>query len=159
MARSIFRDWFVDFGPTRAKMEGLDPYLPPELWSLFPDKLVDSELGEIPEGWDVKSMGDCISLERGLSYKGAGLASKGMPMHNLNSVHEGGGYKDYGIKFYKGEFKDRHVTRPDDVIVSNTEQGHDRLLIGFAAIVPKRFGTTDCSVITFTGYAPTVPVD
>ena len=140
MARAIFQDWFVDFGPTKAKMEGLDPYLPPELWSLFPDKLVDSELGEIPEGWDVKSMGDCISLERGLSYKGAGLASKGMPMHNLNSVHEGGGYKDYGIKFYKGEFKDRHVTRPDDVIVSNTEQGHDRLLIGFAAIVPKRFG-------------------
>ena len=140
MARAIFQDWFVDFGPTRAKMEGLDPYLPPELWDLFPDELVDSELGEIPEGWDVKPVGDCISLERGLSYKGSGLASKGIPMHNLNSVHEGGGYKNNGIKFYKGEFKDRHVTRPDDVIVPNTEQGHDRLLIGFAAIVPKRFG-------------------
>ena len=140
MARAIFQDWFMDFGPTRAKMEGLHPYLTPELWNLFPDELVDSELGEIPEGWDVKSMGDCISLERGLSYKGSGLASKGIPMHNLNSVHEGGGYKEYGIKFYKGEFKDRHVTRPDDVIVPNTEQGHDRLLIGFAAIVPKRFG-------------------
>ena len=140
MARSIFQDWFVDFGPTRAKMEGQEPYLPPELWDLFPDEIVDSELGEIPEGWDVKPVGDCISLERGLSYKGSGLASKGIPMHNLNSVHEGGGYKNNGIKFYKGEFKDRHVTRPDDVIVPNTEQGHDRLLIGFAAIVPKRFG-------------------
>ena len=140
MARAIFQDWFVDFGPTRAKMEGQEPYLPPELWDLFPDEIVDSELGEIPEGWDVKPVGDCISLERGLSYKGSGLASKGIPMHNLNSVHEGGGYKNNGIKFYKGEFKDRHVTRPDDVIVPNTEQGHDRLLIGFAAIVPKRFG-------------------
>ena len=58
MARAIFQDWFVDFGPTRAKMEGLDPYLPPELWDLFPDELVDSELGEIPEGWEVKSLGD-----------------------------------------------------------------------------------------------------
>ena len=57
MARAIFKDWFVDFGPTRAKMEGQEPYLPPELWDLFPDKLVDSELGEIPEGWEVKSLG------------------------------------------------------------------------------------------------------
>ena len=51
MARVIFQDWFVDFGPTRAKMGGQEPYLPPELWDLFPDRLVDSELGEIPEGW------------------------------------------------------------------------------------------------------------
>ena len=56
MARAIFQDWFVDFGPTRAKTEGLDPYLPPELWDLFPDRLVDSELGEIPEGWEVSTV-------------------------------------------------------------------------------------------------------
>ena len=53
MARAISQDWFVDFGPTRAKMEGQEPYLPPELWDLFPDELADSELGEIPEGWIV----------------------------------------------------------------------------------------------------------
>ena len=51
MARAIFQDWFVEFGPVRAKLEGREPYLPPELWDLFPDRLVDSELGEIPEGW------------------------------------------------------------------------------------------------------------
>ena len=140
MARAIFQDWFVDFGPTRAKLEGREPYLPPELWDLFPDRLVDSELGEIPDGWQVKSLSDCIELARGLSYKGAGLASAGMPMHNLNSVYEGGGYKDEGIKYYRGDFQERHVTRSGDVIVANTEQGHDRLLIGFAAIVPQRFG-------------------
>ena len=39
MARAIFRDWFVDFGPTRAKMEGRVPYLPHEIWELFPDAL------------------------------------------------------------------------------------------------------------------------
>ena len=50
MARAIFQDWFVDFGPVRAKLEGREPYLPPELWGLFPERLVDSELGEIPEG-------------------------------------------------------------------------------------------------------------
>ena len=56
MARAIFQDWFVDFGPTKAKMEGLDHYLPPELWDKFPDGLVDSELGEIPEGWRVATL-------------------------------------------------------------------------------------------------------
>ena len=48
MARAIFQDWFVEFGPVRAKLEGREPYLPPELWNLFPDRLVDSELREIP---------------------------------------------------------------------------------------------------------------
>ena len=57
MARAIFQDWFVDFGPTRVKTEGREPYLPPELWDLFPDELVDSELGEIPEGWEVSKLG------------------------------------------------------------------------------------------------------
>ena len=57
MARAIFQDWFVDFGPTRAKLEGQEPYLPPEMWDLFPDQLVDSELGEIPEGWEVGELG------------------------------------------------------------------------------------------------------
>ena len=57
MARAIFKDWFIDFGPTRAKMEGREPYLPAEVWDLFPDTLVDSELGEIPGGWEAKTLG------------------------------------------------------------------------------------------------------
>jgi type I restriction enzyme, S subunit len=48
-ARAIFKDWFVDFGPTRAKMEGRAPYLAPEIWSLFPN-LLDTE-GK-PQGWE-----------------------------------------------------------------------------------------------------------
>ena len=65
MARAIFQDWFVDFGPVRAEMEGREPYLPPELWSLFPDRLVDSELGQIPEGWGGESVGGgCESQPR-----------------------------------------------------------------------------------------------
>ncbi|NJL76715.1 MAG: hypothetical protein HC892_18525 [Saprospiraceae bacterium] len=61
-------------------------------------------------------------------------------MHNLNSVYEGGGYKYEGIKYYTGEYKDRHLIQPGSIIVTNTEQGHDFRLIGFPAIVPKTFG-------------------
>ena len=48
-ARALFRDWFVDFGPTRAKAEGRPAYLAPELWSLFPDRLGDDG---VPQGWE-----------------------------------------------------------------------------------------------------------
>ena len=53
MARALFKSWFVDFDPVHAKMEGRDTGLPRHIADLFPDRLVDSELGEIPEGWEV----------------------------------------------------------------------------------------------------------
>ena len=53
MARALFKSWFVDFDPVRAKAEGRDPGLPQPLADLFPDRLEDSELGEIPKGWEV----------------------------------------------------------------------------------------------------------
>jgi len=63
-ARALFKSWFVDFDPVRAKMEGRDPGLPQPLADLFPARLVDSELGEIPEGWDVGRFGDVVELLR-----------------------------------------------------------------------------------------------
>ena len=70
MARAVFKDWFVDFGPVRAKIEGGEPYLPAEVWDLFPDRLVASEIGEIPEGWSVKSVKECFNLTMGQSPPG-----------------------------------------------------------------------------------------
>ncbi len=61
MARAIFRDWFVDFGPTRAKMEGRAPYLAPDLWPLFPARLTDQG---IPEGWEMGTLGDVAESPR-----------------------------------------------------------------------------------------------
>ncbi|WP_171979076.1 restriction endonuclease subunit S [Roseomonas sp. TAS13] len=61
MARAIFKDWFVDFGPTRAKMEGRPPYLAPDLWALFPDRLDDE--GK-PEGWKDGDLGSFVTLIR-----------------------------------------------------------------------------------------------
>lgn len=59
MARALFKDWFVDFGPTRAKMEGREPYLAPDLWALFPDSL--DEDGK-PEGWEERPLTECFSI-------------------------------------------------------------------------------------------------
>ncbi|MET4130449.1 restriction endonuclease subunit S [Roseovarius sp. MBR-6] len=78
MARALFRDWFVNFGPTRAKMEGrtpyLSPYLSPDLWSLFPDRL-DAE-GK-PEGWEVRPVGDFAELKGGKQLEKEHIADAG----------------------------------------------------------------------------------
>ena len=66
MARAIFKSWFVDFDPVRAKMDGSWrrgeslPGMPAEMYDLFPERLVDSELGEIPEGWRVGTLGTVL---------------------------------------------------------------------------------------------------
>ena len=110
MAQALFNHYFVD--------------------NIDPDNL--------PKGWNESVFLDEFILDKGLSYKGSGLCKEGegKPMHNLNSIYEGGGYKYEGIKFYKGEHKQNHLVKPWDVIVANTEQGHKFLLIGYPSIVP-----------------------
>ena len=69
IAKAIFKSWFVDFNPVRAKMEGKPTGLPPEIDELFPDELVDSEIGEIPKGWEVLKVKDeAIRLKVGKLY-------------------------------------------------------------------------------------------
>ena len=74
MARALFKSWFVDFDPVRAKAEGRDPGLPKPLADLFPDRFEDSELGEIPEGWEVSALGDAartgVRQEHSTAYDG-----------------------------------------------------------------------------------------
>ena len=92
MARALFKSWFVDFDPVRAKAEGRDPGLPKPLADLFPDSFEDSELGEIPEGWEVNALGDCIDVVRGLVLqRGRAYRKTACRCTNLNSIYEGGG--------------------------------------------------------------------
>jgi type I restriction enzyme S subunit len=65
MARAIFESWFVGFDPVRAKAEGRDPDLPKEIADLFPDCFEDSELGEMPVGWYIRSIGDLADVVGG----------------------------------------------------------------------------------------------
>ena len=84
MARALFKSWFVDFDPVRAKMDGRWqrgeslPGLPAERYDLFPERLVDSELGEIPEGWRVKALEQFVELNPYESMK------KGTPASYLD---------------------------------------------------------------------------
>lgn len=108
-ARAIFKDWFVDFGPTRAKMEGCAPYLAPDIWSLFPERLDDE--GK-PEGWVFGTLGDVAqqvgesvqpeALDPGTPYIGL----EHMPRKSIAlSEWEGAGKVTSGkLSFRKGDF-------------------------------------------------------
>jgi type I restriction enzyme S subunit len=69
MARALFKSWFVDFDPVRAKAGGRETGLPPYIASLFPDRLIDSELGAIPEGWTWKRLPDLADFLNGLALQ------------------------------------------------------------------------------------------
>ena len=66
MAQSLFRDWFVDFGPTRARIDGRTPYLAPDLWSLFPNELHEEG---VPRGWDLRPLDQIADFLNGLALQ------------------------------------------------------------------------------------------
>ena len=86
MARALFKSWFVDFDPVRAKMEGRDTRLPQDIADLFPDRLVTSEIGEIPEGWEVATLGTVIELHD----------RKRIPLNKRQRADRQGSYPYYG---------------------------------------------------------------
>ena len=90
MAQAIFRDWFVNFGPTRAKMEGRTPYLAPNIWKLFPDKLDDE--GK-PLGWKIGNIGECFDLTMGQSPPGDTYNENGEGLPFFQ------GRKDFGFRY------------------------------------------------------------
>ena len=69
LAQRLFKSWFVDFDPVRAKMAGRQPaHTPPEIADLFPDRLVDSPLGPIPEGWEFRPLADFADFVNGKNF-------------------------------------------------------------------------------------------
>jgi type I restriction enzyme S subunit len=68
MAKALFKSWFVDFDPVRAKVEGRSNGLPAEISDLFPDSFEDSELGGIPRGWRVDSIYSVATVVYGAPF-------------------------------------------------------------------------------------------
>lgn len=96
IAKAIFKSWFVDFDPVRAKAENLPTGLPPEISDLFPDELMDSEIGEIPKGWVIRPISDLADCVGGTTpstnspdFWGNGTIMWATPkdLSNSNSVH------------------------------------------------------------------------
>jgi type I restriction enzyme S subunit len=82
MARALFKSWFVDFDPVRAK--GRDTGLPKEVTDLFPASFEDTELGEVPKGWVVHKLGELFELEYGKALKAENRCKGRIPVYGSN---------------------------------------------------------------------------
>ncbi len=122
MAQAIYREWFIHF--RYPGHEGED--------------LVDSEFGPIPAGWEAKALGELVTVDKGLSYKGVHLTEDGVPMANLKCFRPGGGFRRDGTKPYSGPFKPKHEVVAGDLIVANTDLTQAGSVIGSPAIVPRK---------------------
>lgn len=90
MARGLFKSWFVDFDPVRAKAEGRDTGLPKEIADLFPNRFTDSELGEIPKGWEVARLEDIAEVIDCLHAKKPERCQSGRPFLQLANIRDNG---------------------------------------------------------------------
>ena len=138
MARALFKSWFVDFEPVRAKMEGRWrrgeslPGLPADLYDLFPERLAPSELGEIPEGWEVRRLGECYNLTMGQSPPGKTYNDdgEGMPFFQ--------GRTDFGFRYPANR---RYCTAP-----KRLAEAHDTLVSVRAPVGDINMAWEECCI-------------
>jgi type I restriction enzyme S subunit len=121
MAQTIYREWFVRF--RFPGHEGVE--------------MIESELGPIPEGWEVKPVSEVAEVYRGRSYRSQDLVEEGsLPFLNLKCVARDGGFRRDGLKRYAGRFKETQKAKPGDIIIAVTDMTQERRIVARAARVP-----------------------
>lgn len=106
--------------------------------------------------WPEVSLGELISLDKGVSYSGKYLTPDGIPLIGLKSIERGGGFNESN-KTYSGPYKPRHVVKPGELVFANTDLTQDGGIIGCPARVPSR--SPNQSLITHHLFAVRVAED
>jgi type I restriction enzyme S subunit len=138
MARALFKSWFVDFEPVRKKADGLPTGLPKEIEDLFPGEFEDSELGEIPKGWMLTTVGELTEKVAmgpfGSNILVSTFVESGVPV--ISGKHLGGIFvEDSDFKFLTPEHSLRlsgSVVRRGDIVVTHAGT------IGQVSLVPSK---------------------
>ncbi len=135
-ARAIFKSWFVNFDPVKAKVEGRKPAcVNTETAALFPPAFQDSPLGKIPEGWAVEKIGNLVEIVKGRSYRSSELTESDVALVTLKSIRRGGGYRPDGLKPYTGKYNPEQIITPGELVVSYTDVTQEAEVVGKPAIV------------------------
>ena len=122
MAQKIYKEWFVDFK--------------------FPNHesatFKQTDLGEIPNDWEIKKVSEISTLSKGKSYKSSELVeeNEGLPFLNLKCVERDGGFRRDGLKWFDGKYNDTHVVMPEDIIMAVTDMTQERRLVARPARIP-----------------------
>jgi len=132
IAQALFKHWFIDF---EFPDEGGRPY------KSSGGMIEDSGPRKKPRGWELVRLGDLVSLERGLSYKGKFLSQTGIPMINLGTIAPNYGFIKNGLKWYVGDFLAKQLVAPGDIVLANTDITQRREVLGSPAVVPADLGS------------------
>lgn len=92
------------------------------------------------ESWIDDKLGNYLSVDRGLSYKGQFLSETGVPMINLGNVMPNGVFRIEKNKYYSGDYKDKVTIKVGDIVIANTDMTQNREVIGTPIIVPPIYG-------------------
>jgi type I restriction enzyme, S subunit len=135
MAKTLYEYWFVQFDfPVQSKknpelVEGYKSSGGKMVWN-------DELKREIPEGWEVKELGNELSIQRGISYKSSEIKGDGVSMISLNSFNLDGTYKPEGVKKYSGKYAEKNLISEGDLLIAITDVTRNADIIGKAIIVP-----------------------
>jgi type I restriction enzyme S subunit len=134
MARALFKSWFVDFDPVRAKAEGRDPGLASHVADLFPSSFEDSELGEIPAGWRANTVGSMADVVDCSHSKKPERLANGRPLLQLDNIRQDG-VLDMAEQYFIGSgdyqaWTARIEASPGDCVITNVGR------VGAVAQVP-----------------------
>ncbi|MGK7958141.1 MAG: restriction endonuclease subunit S [Crocosphaera sp.] len=139
MARAIFKSWFVDFDPVRAKMAGKQPVgMDAATANLFPDSFEESALGLIPKGWEVIKLEKLIDIKHGYAFKGEFFSTEpqGDILLTPGNFAIGGGFKEDKFKYYVGEVPDEYILQEGDLLVTMTDLSKASDTLGYPAFIP-----------------------
>ena len=152
MVRALFKSWFVDFDPVRAKMEGRWrrgeslPGLPADLWDLFPNQLMDSKLGKIPDGWEPTLLGkELAELISGSRPKG-GSVEAGIPSIGAENIIGLGHYDFSKEKYIPAEFFEKLKTKGADLRRGDVLLYKDGVKVGRKTYFDQGFPHSECAV-------------
>jgi type I restriction enzyme S subunit len=140
MSKTLYDYWFVqfdfpfDFAQGKPNEQG-KPYK-----SSGGKMVYNAELKrDVPEGWEVKELGDVIDIQRGISYKSSEINGEGIPMINLNSFFLNGTYKEKGIKTFSGKYSNKHIAKSGDLLIAATDVTRNADIIGKSILVPQYY--------------------
>jgi type I restriction enzyme S subunit len=133
MAREVFRDWFVAYGPVHSKRDGrTHSGLDAGIATLFPSEF--NEEGA-PLGWAKRKLADVATVVKGKSYKSSELLPSNTALVTLKSFNRGGGYRLDGLKEFIGQYKPEQEVFSGDLIIAYTDVTQAADVIGKPALV------------------------
>jgi type I restriction enzyme, S subunit len=162
IAQALFKSWFVDFDPVRAKAEGREPEgMDAATAAMFPSEFEDSELGPIPKGWRVSTVGESANVIDCLHAKKPELLDAGLAYLQLNCIRADGLLETTAVARISEADYEKWTSRieasPGDCVITNVGR------VGAVAQIPAGFtaaiGRNMTGIRPKPGFPPTFLIE